>query len=139
MNNIPEMTHPLSKGHEQPATWNMLLDKDDQFVRMTRSVWNRLLEYNSSIPTGVYEGKMWRCYDWLCWFGPSEHPDKCALHRRKIILCEGVKQREDGVVCVIESAHFNQPFVTTRCGVQQVALEGICDEAVTCLECMARK
>lgn len=58
INTIPAMSHPLSIHWEQPDIKNVLTD--DNFALMTEEDFNKLLEYSTSIPSGVYEGKMWK-------------------------------------------------------------------------------
>ena len=54
------------------------------------------------MPSGVYEGKMWRRREpyqheagdvreatgrwYLMWFGASDNPDNCSINHRKIII-----------------------------------------------------
>lgn len=91
------MTHPSGKYWDQPAREAILLD--DTHAIMTRASFAALLEYSGTIPTGCYEGKMWRRHDgifagrdpakcpWLlCWYGPSEKPDHCSVNAREILL-----------------------------------------------------
>jgi len=94
---LPLMTHPLSGGWDQPSSNRMAIY--DDIAIMDRSTLECLHNYSASIPTGVYEGKMWRCAidsggsrrhyqgDWqLCWYGPSEDPKSCSINRRPIRL-----------------------------------------------------
>lgn len=94
---IPTMTHPLSSAWDQPGAHELAVY--DDIAIMDHSTLARLHNYSASIPTGVYEGKMWRCAtdsggsqrnyrgDWeLCWYGPSDDPDKCSINRRPIRL-----------------------------------------------------
>ncbi len=83
---LPVMTHPLSRAWDQPAADQVAVY--DDIAIMDQSTLQRLHNYSASIPTGVYEGKMWRCSDgdgWLlCWYGLSDDPDKCSINRRPI-------------------------------------------------------
>lgn len=90
---LPAMTHPLGKRWRQPAAREILVD--DEHALMTESSFNKLSEYNSSLPSGVYDGKMWRrryitdtgeCAFSLCWYGPSNHPGKCSINSRRILI-----------------------------------------------------
>lgn len=86
---LPQMTHPLSRAWDQPFADQMAVY--DDIAIMDRSTLVQLHKYSASIPTGVYDGKMWRCANgaekWLlCWYGPSEDPDKCSINRRPIRL-----------------------------------------------------
>ena len=100
-NIIPVMTHPLSRGWEQPSTENILID--DTHAIMSKEDFSKLAEYSTSRPTGVYEGKIWKrnLYEgslrsgykfsdvWtLCWYGYSYNgnPEQCSINEREIIL-----------------------------------------------------
>lgn len=71
LNTIPYITNPLGQHWQQPAQDSVLVD--DDYALMSESDFSQLLEYSTSIPTGVYEGKMWkrRCSDgWMLgWYG----------------------------------------------------------------------
>jgi hypothetical protein len=85
---IPRMTHHLSRAWRQPNSQDILID--DSHALMTRESFDVLAEYSSSIPTGVYEGKMWKRrygHGWLlCWFANSEIPGQCSIGYRRILL-----------------------------------------------------
>lgn len=101
---IPAITHPKGRYWTQPSREAILVD--DVHALMTEAVFERLPEYSATVPTGVYEGKMWRRHDglyanierrqrnlpdgpqeWLlCWYGPSDQPDHCSINYRKILL-----------------------------------------------------
>jgi len=57
---------------------------------MTEFELNALADYSHSMPSGVYEGKMWKRFDagiWLLmWFGNSDIPDNCSVNWREIIV-----------------------------------------------------
>ena len=93
---LPQMTHPLSRHWNQPPADQMAVY--DDIAIMDQSALGLLPEYSTSIPTGVYEGKMWKSRQghgtpggpagpwYLCWYGPSEDPDKCSINSRPIRL-----------------------------------------------------
>lgn len=95
---IPKMIHPLSKYWKQPN--RKLIQIDANYALMSKEVFEQLADYSCSVPSGVYEGKMWRCevgaYDprvkledryWILrWWGKSEDPDKCSCESRKILI-----------------------------------------------------
>ena len=97
-NFIPFITHPLGKHWDQPDPERILLD--DKHALMDERTFNALPEYSSTIPTGVYEGKMWKRHDgvldprcrpeqhkWMLgWFGPSTVPDNCSINFREILI-----------------------------------------------------
>lgn len=83
---IPPITHPLGQHWRQPDRHRILID--DKTAVMTRADFNTLAEYSTSVPTGVYEGKMWKRHTpdgwYLVWFGFSQKPDCCSNNYRKI-------------------------------------------------------
>lgn len=99
-NTIPPMIHPLSKGWHQPKT--SLIKIDNEYASMPQSTFKALLEYSSSQPSGVYEGKMWKSHrilykgvnghktrinHWrLHWFGYSVNINMCSNNSREIII-----------------------------------------------------
>lgn len=86
MNDIPAMTDPLGAHWHQPARDRILTDPIHAL--MSRRDFEELPEYNSSLPSGVYPGKMWRRREpqkWLlCWYGDVIH-GKCAIHFREVL------------------------------------------------------
>lgn len=90
MNNvIPAMTDPLGRHWRQPNRDEILVD--DTHALMTPSAMARLSEYSSSIPSGVYPGKMWKAQfggQWfLRWFGEvPNRPDLCSNNQRLILV-----------------------------------------------------
>lgn len=62
---IPAMTHPLSSAWHQPDRSELLFDEHNDVVLMTEATLKKLPEYSCSMPSGVYEGKMWRSIDIL--------------------------------------------------------------------------
>lgn len=97
---VPAITDPMGKHWTQPERAEIGID--DTFAVMGQAAFDRLGEYSCSMPTGTYEGKMWKasnCYDrtrdrskplrWrLCWFGRHDDPTKLSIHRREIIVWE---------------------------------------------------
>ncbi len=103
---IPVITHPLGRHWDQPSRDAILLDLTHAL--MTETTFKALREYSATMPTGVYEGKMWRRHDgiyadglgrvteearakakWLlCWYGPGTTPGTCLVHYREILLVE---------------------------------------------------
>lgn len=85
------MTNPLGRFWEQPNL-NEILIEDDNAI-MTGITFSKLKNYSHSIPSGVYEGKMWRGVDrsgidYLAWYGSSDNPDKCSINHKVIILID---------------------------------------------------
>lgn len=85
---IPQMTGPLSRYWEQPNKENILID--DTHAMMDKAALRLLKEYSCSLPSGVYEGKMWKLktnLGWvLRWYGPSVDPNKCSINNRIILI-----------------------------------------------------
>lgn len=86
---IPPITSPLGRFWEQPKREDILMD--DQYAIMTMETYRRLHEYNTTYPTGVYEGKMWSTFHplhgmYLRWWAPTEDPKMCKVLFRKIIV-----------------------------------------------------
>ncbi len=97
MSTIPPMTHPWSAHWEQPTVNGILID--DAHALMSAEDFDKLGEYSCSIPTGVYEGKMWKRREpygpvtpstawYLMWYGPSNDPEKCSINHRRILFPE---------------------------------------------------
>lgn len=62
---IPLMTNPLGKYWDQPK--NTEIEVDEKSALMTKSAFKKLKDYSHSIPSGVYEGKMWKAKNGECW------------------------------------------------------------------------
>lgn len=93
---LPPMTDELGKHWKQPAREKLFISAD--IVYMSQASFDKLPEYSSSIPSGVYPGKMWKTeiYDhagrhpvptgiwYLRWFGIVEGkptPQLIEAHR----------------------------------------------------------
>lgn len=86
---IPPMTHPLSKGWDQPDRADVLID--EHHAVMSQHTFYSLKNYSGSFPTGVYEGKMWRRHQqiegWLLvWYDKSNKPGACRIEFRPILI-----------------------------------------------------
>ena len=93
MNTIPLMTHPDGAYWRQPSAADILLD--DTHALMSMATLAQLAHYDTSTPSGVYDGKMWACDRrlwapdgelYLCSFAPSASPSACRIERRIILL-----------------------------------------------------
>ena len=95
MGTIPPMTHVLSRAWHQPDHRRWVFD--EMHVIMPKEDFELLAEYSCSVPSGVYEGKMWRrrvpyedapSHTWyLCWYDVSKKgPNFCATKQREILL-----------------------------------------------------
>ena len=85
---IPPITHELGAYWKQPPLSDLLVD--ETHAVMTERTLKALAEYSTTIPTGVYEGKMWRRATYpgwlLCWYGPGDRPDNCSIATREILV-----------------------------------------------------
>lgn len=91
---IPTITHELGAGWRQPDRKKIFIG--DKFAFMTEKTLKELYNYSGSIPTGVYEGKMWRSesvikklnktINYLRWWTVSEDPNKCKNEVREVSL-----------------------------------------------------
>lgn len=95
---IPLMTHPMSRYWDQPNRNEITIDATHAL--MSRKTFDLLHEYSRSIPTGAYEGKMWKAelykdvgsgiqtLKWfLRWYGfyPAD-PTQVSINQREIII-----------------------------------------------------
>lgn len=88
---IPAITDPLGKHWRQPDRDAITFDRGRAI--MTRETFDALPDYSGSIPSGVYDGKMWKRLDglydptcapedrkWmLCWYYPGTKPTQCRI------------------------------------------------------------
>jgi hypothetical protein len=95
---IPPITDPLGRYWRQPDPASILVD--DTHAVMESTTFSKLHEYSSSIPSGVYPGKMWkrlegahdpRCkpedQKWLlCWYGECEDKRLCSINHRIVLV-----------------------------------------------------
>lgn len=85
---IPPITSELGKHWTQPDHRTFLFN--DTHVAITQKQLDELPEYSYTIPTGVYEGKMWKrmtTIGWvLCWYDVSDDATKCMIKTRVILL-----------------------------------------------------
>ena len=101
---IPMITSPSGEGWHQPDRTKITI-VDDKTAQMTTRTFQALAEYSSSMPSGVYAGKIWRRHDgahdynftmkggvptWMvCWYSDSEKPEHCTINMRLIELTDG--------------------------------------------------
>lgn len=85
---VPPISHPSGRFRDQPDRGDMLVD--DAYALMSARTLDALAEYSASLPTGVYEGKMWRRRfrdGWaLGWYGPSPHAGCCSVNFRPVLV-----------------------------------------------------
>ncbi|MDR5839368.1 hypothetical protein [Caballeronia sp. LZ034LL] len=90
-NVIPPITDSQGSCWIQPASDQILVSDTDAV--MSQITFECLPEYSTSIPSGVYPGKMWRAETedgwYLRWFGIVEgNPDVCSNNQRKIQIMD---------------------------------------------------
>ena len=99
---VPESRSPYHAGaFPMPNRHDIGFFKDKDFCYMEQSTFNKLLEYSTSTPSGVWVGKMWKCdangwdrmnevKDWyLRWYGESpDDSNMCRMFDKKIIIAE---------------------------------------------------
>jgi hypothetical protein len=90
-NTIPPMTHPYGKAWEQPELSEVSIC--DTYATMNQKAFKKLHDYSRSMPSAVYEGKMWKTSDdkityHLHWWGFSDEPDKCSGNVREIKIID---------------------------------------------------
>ncbi len=85
---IPPITDPLGKSWKQPH--RRYIEIDNTHALMSEQTFKGLMEYSCTIPTGRYEGKMWKEFandEWyLVWFATDENPNCLRIEKRKILI-----------------------------------------------------
>lgn len=93
---IPPITDPLGQSWRQPH--RRFIELDDTHALMSEQTFKALKEYSTTIPTGIYDGKMWKGFangEWyLVWFAPDEAPDKVRIEKRKNINSVKLTEKE---------------------------------------------
>lgn len=86
---IPPITDPLGAYWEQPDRAEIQLGVGTHNAFLTQNAFDRLKEYSTTIPTGVYPGKMWKSRrgdHWeLCWYGEVQN-NRCPIESRDIVI-----------------------------------------------------
>ena len=67
-------------------------------VEVSQSLFNRLMDYSCSMPTGTTIGKWWKCESprgsgrWLLGvYGPDENPKMVRIHWRRLLWYPWIK------------------------------------------------
>ena|ERR1700694_5194054 len=99
---IPPIVDPMGRNWDQPPRSAITIDAENAL--MTKATFDALHEYTTTVPTGVYNGKMWKAQQhdglsrdgrilirddkpWLLlWYGPCDKPGHCSVNSREIIL-----------------------------------------------------
>lgn len=93
---VPAITDPLGSHWRQPnREWITFTGHGkERRAHMSEAAFKMLASYDTSYPSGVYEGKMWKRTNggtsWLCWYGKSDKPDSCSIQVAEIVIQEGV-------------------------------------------------
>lgn len=66
---LPRMTNPLGRHWGQPADLRERVRIFATHATIDDAAWRELPRYESTLPSGTYTGKVWRCGPWLCWYG----------------------------------------------------------------------
>lgn len=86
-NAIPPITSELGKYWQQPKAGSILID--DTHAIISQHAFSMLAEYSASLPSGVYNGKMWRAQaggvDYLRWYGDGG-PNQCTINTRILLI-----------------------------------------------------
>lgn len=90
-NLIPVMDDLLGRHWNQPADIR-IAPMDDKNVILTSGQLERLHEYSSSTPTGVYPGKCWKRVEGkrtlLAWYGDETLEHSCPILFREVIITD---------------------------------------------------
>ena len=85
---IPDMVHPLGRHWRQPNKEDIAID--NIHALMSKDSFQELHTYSMSIPTGVYEGKMWKRLTrgiwFLSWFGNENKDGLLPTLSREILV-----------------------------------------------------
>jgi hypothetical protein len=86
---IPEMDDPLGAYWEQPNR-QMIFIRDGKAL-LDAQDFKKLKSYDSSLPSGVYPGKMWKRTNagvsYLCWFG-EDKGGHCTINHLPIEVAQ---------------------------------------------------
>ena len=86
-NYIPEMTNELGKYWDQPSRDEMEFSENEVF--MDDNTFKQLKNYSTSVPTGCYEGKMWKSLGakgwYLRWYA-NLNPTHCQIKSKLIFI-----------------------------------------------------
>lgn len=90
---IPKMTDPLGRHWKQPKDLRDRVGLFFEHVTISEEDFYALSNYESSKPSGVYPGKVWRRNNMLCWYGPTKtdaRGEYCnAVFRRALLVGPG--------------------------------------------------
>lgn len=86
---VPPMTNPLGRYWDQPPREEIAID--DDVALMSQKTFNVLLNYSHTLPSGKYEGKMWKAHfsdGWyLRWYvNDPDDPQGLLIPSRRIVI-----------------------------------------------------
>jgi hypothetical protein len=91
---IPEMTDPLGRHWSQPDRQYIFIR--DGKANMCMQDFSKLSQYDTTFPTGVYPGKMWKRINggvaYLCWYGEENADRQCPIHHMVIEVAQQEQQ-----------------------------------------------
>lgn len=90
---LPAMTDPLGKHWRQAKDLRDRVTLYDTHAAIGESDWQSLSNYETSSPSGVYAGKVWRRGPLLCWYG-EVNDGKCRIHHLRALV-QTNQQRAD--------------------------------------------
>lgn len=82
---LPRMTNPLGRHWGQPEGLRDRVRVFETHATIDERDWRQLSRYESSLPSGTYTGKVWRCGPYLCWYG-REYPDTIRVARVRALV-----------------------------------------------------
>lgn len=85
---IPPMVDPRGAFWVQPSPSEFAIG---ECAITTLPTFKKLNEYSSTVPTGVYPGKMWKRRErgdvwYLCWYAESESEGYCDIRRKRLLV-----------------------------------------------------
>lgn len=87
-NIIPKITDKRGMLWKQPH--RRYIEIDEEYALMTKQTFEGLREYSLTIPSGKYEGKMWKANRggtwYLYWYDHDDNPEMIKIERREILL-----------------------------------------------------
>lgn len=90
---VPPIVDPLGKSWNQPNPHNFVWDED--CVAMSEQDYKSLHTYDCTLPTGIYEGKMWKTHirkngeevPYLCYITDDPvNAEYCIINRIIILI-----------------------------------------------------
>lgn len=85
---IPKITDKRGMSWNQP--YRRYIEIDEEYALMTKQTFEGLREYSLTIPSGKYEGKMWKANRggtwYLYWYDHDDNPEMIKIERREILL-----------------------------------------------------